>query len=93
MFNTKAKQLEEQLLFLVNNSGITVSEAYYIVENIALQLKVTYVELLMQEQAKPTVNDNTVEIDLPNDSEDMSAEEAREYEKQFEQTEGDIADE
>lgn len=50
MFNSSSKKFEEELLKLINASGLKVSEAYYIVENAALQLKLLYTELAFKEQ-------------------------------------------
>jgi len=53
MFIEAAKNFEIQLLNLINNCGLTVSEAYYIVENAALQLKIAYLESLHKESLSP----------------------------------------
>jgi hypothetical protein len=45
---------EEELTKLINSSGLPVPTAYYIVENMALQLKVVYQELILAEQNKET---------------------------------------
>lgn len=49
MFNIQAKQFEEALMHLINTSGLKVSEAYYIVENAALQLKIAYEQIIASE--------------------------------------------
>ncbi len=48
MFIQNAKLFEEQLMKLINNSQLTISEAYYIVENAALQLKNVYLQTLYE---------------------------------------------
>lgn len=53
MFNIAGKKFEEDLTQLINNSGLTISEAYYIVENASLKLKILLNELIMQEQISP----------------------------------------
>lgn len=50
MFNKKTKDFEDRLTDLINNSGITVCEAYYIVENASLKLKLLYNEILYKEE-------------------------------------------
>ena len=50
MFNLNSKSFEEALMQLINNSGLKVSEAYYIVQNAALQLKSVYDELCWKER-------------------------------------------
>ena len=46
--NSQAKAFEEALTELINNSGLKISEAYYIVENACLRLQVLYNEALYQ---------------------------------------------
>ena len=47
--NNEAQAFETNLNNLINRSGLTVSEAYYIVENAALQLKLLYQQLVFDE--------------------------------------------
>ena len=47
--NNEAQAFETNLNNLINRSGLTVSEAYYIVENAALQLKLLYQQLIFDE--------------------------------------------
>ena len=44
--NSQAKAFEEALTELINNSGLKISEAYYIVENACLRLQGLYNESL-----------------------------------------------
>lgn len=53
MFNVASKIFEEKLTELINNSGLTISEAYYIVENASLRLKLLLNEMIMREQLNP----------------------------------------
>ena len=43
-------EFEKKLTDLINNSGITIPEAYYIVTNASLQLKILYNDLLEKER-------------------------------------------
>lgn len=45
-----AFQFEQELQQLIENSGLTISECYYVVENAALHLKLLYQEWLSQEE-------------------------------------------
>ena len=49
MTNFTSKTFEEQVMNLVNNCGLTISEAYFIIETIALRLKLLRNELAMKE--------------------------------------------
>lgn len=63
--NSQAKAFEEALTELINNSGLKISEAYYIVENACLRLQVLYNEALSQEAKEgiePENNEISVEI-------------------------------
>ncbi len=61
MFNSNCKKFEEELTKLINSSGLTVAEAYYIVENAALNLKILYYNLAFQE-SNNNVTDNSFDI-------------------------------
>ena len=52
MFIEQALCFEEQLYQLINNCGLTVDEAYYIVMKSALELKVGMLETLNQQNKK-----------------------------------------
>ena len=63
--NSQAKAFEEALTELINNSGLKISEAYYIVENACLRLQVLYNEALTQEAKEgmePEDHEISVEI-------------------------------
>ena len=66
LLNSQSKAFEENLNTLINNCGLTVSEAYYIVQNAALNLKNLYLDLIYQEQFQgdKTMEEN-IEIDVP----------------------------
>ena len=64
MFNINSKEFEEALMNLINNSGLKVSEAYYIVENAALQLKLVYEQLCLKEQYEG-IKTEEQQTDLP----------------------------
>lgn len=61
--NSQAKAFEEALTELINNSGLKISEAYYIVENACLRLQVLYNEALSQE-AKEGIEPENHEISV-----------------------------
>jgi len=62
MFNSSCKKFEELLKDLINNSGLTVAEAYYIVENAALELKILYTELSYKERLGEMETTSTITI-------------------------------
>lgn len=64
--NSQAKAFEEALTELINNSGLKISEAYYIVENACLRLQVLYNESLYQE-AKEGIEqeDHEISVEIP----------------------------
>lgn len=65
MFNIKkTKDFENSLNNLINNSGITVVEAYYIVENASIRLKMLYNELLYKEELEKQNFNNQQSINL-----------------------------
>lgn len=66
MFNIAGKIFEEELTKLINNSGLTISEAYYIVENASLKLKLLLTEMIMEEQMHPQsfIEQKTAEIKI-----------------------------
>lgn len=59
-----SKEFEEKLMELINSSGLPVSEAYYIVTNAALQLKIIYNDLLIKEANQPKTTTEIEEIKL-----------------------------
>lgn len=68
--NSQAKAFEEALTELINNSGLKISEAYYIVENACLRLQVLYNEALSQE-AKEGIEpeNNEISVEIPTQEE------------------------
>lgn len=66
MFNVASKKFEEDLFTLINNCGLPISEAYYIVENASLKLKLLFNELIIQEMSNPisTTEQKTASIDV-----------------------------
>ena len=61
-----AKDFEDALTNIINNCGLSVSEAYYIVENAALQLKLLYTELVDKERYNQSFKDkNDITLELP----------------------------
>ena len=68
--NSQAKAFEEALTELINNSGLKISEAYYIVENACLRLQVLYNEALTQE-AKEGMEpeDHEISVEIPKEEE------------------------
>lgn len=62
MNGSGCKKFEQELLALINNSGITIVDAYYIVENAALQLKSVYERLVVQEQMSNSPLEETHEV-------------------------------
>lgn len=68
--NSQAKAFEEALTELINNSGLKISEAYYIVENACLRLQVLYNEALSQE-AKEGMEpeDHEISVEIPTQEE------------------------
>ena len=64
--NSQAKAFEEALTELINNSGLKISEAYYIVENACLRLQVLYNESLYQEAKEGIESENNeISIEIP----------------------------
>lgn len=64
--NYQSKIFEEQLIALINNSGLSISEAYYIVENASLRLKLLREDLInieKQEMLKEA-SEEKIEIKL-----------------------------
>lgn len=64
MFNNSLLMFEEKLYNLINNCGLTIGEAYYIVNNAALELKLKLYEISIKEQMD-TEQHHTQEIDVP----------------------------
>lgn len=67
MFNNyQSKIFEEQLTALINNSGLSISEAYYIVENASLKLKLLKEELINIEKREmlKEASEEKIEINL-----------------------------
>ena len=68
--NSQAKAFEEALTELINNSGLKISEAYYIVENACLRLQVLYNESLYQEAKEGTESENNeISVEIPTQEE------------------------
>ena len=64
--NSQAKAFEEALTELINNSGLKISEAYYIVENACLRLQVLYNESLYQEAKEGIESENNeISVEIP----------------------------
>ena len=64
--NSQAKAFEEALTELINNSGLKISEAYYIVENACLRLQVLYNEALSQEAKEGIESENNeISVEIP----------------------------
>ena len=68
MFNLASKQFEEKLTNLINNCGLTISEAYYIVENASLRLKLILNDLAWEEKINPQnlVQQKTADVEINN---------------------------
>ena len=68
--NSQAKAFEEALTELINNSGLKISEAYYIVENACLRLQVLYNESLYQEAKEGIESENNeISLEIPTQEE------------------------
>ena len=68
--NSQAKAFEEALTELINNSGLKISEAYYIVENACLRLQVLYNESLYQEAKEGIESENNeISVEIPKEEE------------------------
>ena len=68
--NSQAKAFEEALTELINNSGLKISEAYYIVENACLRLQVLYNEALSQEAKEGIEPENhEISVEIPTQEE------------------------
>lgn len=68
--NSQAKAFEEALTELINNSGLKISEAYYIVENACLRLQVLYNEALSQEAKEGIESENNeISVEIPTQEE------------------------
>ena len=68
--NSQAKAFEEALTELINNSGLKISEAYYIVENACLRLQVLYNEALYQEAKEGIESENNeISVEIPTQEE------------------------
>lgn len=67
MFNQECKQFETQLKSLINNCGLTVSTAYYIVKTCCLELELLYYKTIQEEQTSQvsTTTDNMGHMDIP----------------------------
>lgn len=64
--NSQAKAFEDALTELINNSGLKISEAYYIVENACLRLQVLYNESLYQEAKEGIESENNeISVEIP----------------------------
>ena len=67
---SQAKAFEEALTELINNSGLKISEAYYIVENACLRLQVLYNESLYQEAKEGIESENNeISVEIPTQEE------------------------
>ena len=64
---------EEELTKLINTSGLPIPTAYYIVENMALQLKAVYQELILAEQNKKTGTTEQKQVTTNISEEDLEA--------------------
>ena len=68
--NSQAKAFEEALTELINNSGLKISEAYYIVANACLRLQVLYNESLYQEAKEGIESENNeISVEIPTQEE------------------------
>ena len=68
--NSQAKAFEEALTELINNSGLKISEAYYIVENACLRSQVLYNESLYQEAKEGIESENNeISVEIPTQEE------------------------
>ena len=68
--NSQAKAFEDALTELINNSGLKISEAYYIVENACLRLQVLYNESLYQEAKEGIESENNeISVEIPTQEE------------------------
>ena len=68
--NSQAKTFEQALTELINNSGLKISEAYYIVENACLRLQVLYNESLYQEAKEGIESENNeISVEIPTQEE------------------------
>ena len=68
--NSQAQAFEEALTELINNSGLKISEAYYIVENACLRLQVLYNESLYQEAKEGIESENNeISVEIPTQEE------------------------
>ena len=68
--NSQAKAFEDALTELINNSGLKISEAYYIVENACLRLQVLYNESLYQEAKEGIESENNeISVEIPKEEE------------------------
>ena len=76
MFNSNSKIFEEKLTRLINESGLTISEAYYIVENASLKLKLLFNEMIMQEKNNSALEEEKhVDINFENQKQESEASE------------------
>lgn len=64
MFTNPMLQFEERLYDLINNCGLTIGEAYYIVNNASLELKLKLYEIAIKEQNEKE-EDYSQTVDLP----------------------------
>ncbi len=74
MLNNTARAFEDNLMKLINSCGLSVSEAYYIVQNAALQLKNVYDELVYKEQFEGSQEVNTATKNIPVEYNDVQEE-------------------
>lgn len=75
MTNLLSQSFEEQLINLINNSGLPADTVYYIVKNMATQLQLIHTELAYQEEIQHLQNssediketiDSTITIPVEN---------------------------
>lgn len=67
------KALEQQILQLLNNSGLPVAGAYYLLKSILLELELLYEHTLLQEAQDGTVSteEQTIETYQPMPTSDV----------------------
>lgn len=75
MFNSNSKIFEEKLTRLINESGLTISEAYYIVENASLKLKLLFNEMIMEEKNNSSLEEKHVDINFEDQQQESEASE------------------
>ena len=65
MNNLSIKYFHQQLIALINNSGLPVGTAYFIVKDILNELEKTYLDCAYKESQEDNIKEETQTIEIP----------------------------